>query len=67
MEASGKQRRTSGAIGDCKTNVRVSLFRANFERRFVSGHDFSRAERASRTRALAPAALLPSPFGFGQR
>ncbi len=32
---------------------------------FVSGHGFSRAEKASRTRALAPAALFPSQFGFG--
>ena len=32
-------------MDDCKTNVRVSLFRANFEKRFVSGHDFSRAEK----------------------
>ena len=34
-----------GFIDDCKTNVRVSLFRANFEKCFVSGHDFSRAEK----------------------
>jgi len=33
-----------GFIDDCKTNVQVSLFRANFEKCFVSGHDFSRAE-----------------------
>ncbi len=26
----------------CKNNVRVSLFRANFKKRFVSEHDFSR-------------------------
>ena len=52
-------------IDDCKTNVQVSLFRANFGKCFVSGHDFSRAERASRTRALAPSALFPSQFGFG--
>ncbi len=32
-----------GFIDDCKTNVRVSL--ANFKKRFVSGHDFSRAEK----------------------
>jgi hypothetical protein len=32
---------------------------------FVSGHDFSRAEKSSRTRALAPAALFPSQFSFG--
>jgi len=39
-------RATRGPLfGDCKTNVRVSLFRANFEKRFVSGHDFSRAEK----------------------
>jgi hypothetical protein len=33
------------AVDDCKTNVRLSLFRANFEKCFVSGHDFSRAEK----------------------
>ena len=32
-------------IDDCKTNVQVSLFRANFGKCFVSGHDFSRAEK----------------------
>jgi hypothetical protein len=26
------EKRTSGAIDDCKTNVQVSLFRANFEK-----------------------------------
>jgi hypothetical protein len=53
-------------IDDCKTNVQVSLFRANFEKRFVSGHDFSRAEkRPTKIWALAPAALFPSQFGFG--
>jgi hypothetical protein len=31
-------------------------------KRFVSGHDFSRAEKASKTRALAPVALS-SPSG----
>ena len=53
----------------CKTNVRVSLFRADLRARFVSGHDFSRAAKANE-RALAPAALLSSQFGlraaFGQ-
>jgi hypothetical protein len=34
-----------GFIDDCKTNVQGSLFRANFEKCFVSGHDFSRAEK----------------------
>ncbi len=34
----------SAAMDDCKTNVRVSPFRANFEKRFVSGRDFSRAK-----------------------
>jgi hypothetical protein len=28
-------------IDACKTNVRVSLFRANFNKRFISGHDFT--------------------------
>jgi hypothetical protein len=53
----------------CKTNVRVSLFRADLRARFVSGHDFSRAAKAANERALAPAALLYSPLnsGFGQR
>jgi hypothetical protein len=53
-------------IDTCKTNVRVSLFRANFTKEsFVSGHDFSRAERRGKTRALAPVALFPLQFGFG--
>jgi hypothetical protein len=53
-------------IDYCKTNVRVSVLRANFKKGFVSGHDFSRAEkRASKTRALESAALFPSQFGFG--
>ncbi len=34
-----------GFIDDCKTNIRVSLFRSNFKKCFVSGHDFSRAEK----------------------
>jgi hypothetical protein len=42
----------SGAIDDCKTNVQVSLFRANFEKCFVSGHDFSRAEKGPVGRGL---------------
>jgi hypothetical protein len=33
------------AIDACKTNVRARLFRANFKKCFVSGHDFSRAEK----------------------
>jgi hypothetical protein len=37
--------RTSAALDDRKTNVRVSLFRAQSKKCFVSGHDFSRAEK----------------------
>jgi hypothetical protein len=61
----------SGVMDACKTNVRVSLFRADLRARFVSGHDFSRAAKAANERALAPAALLSSQFGLraalGQR
>jgi hypothetical protein len=39
-------------IDDCKTNVRVSLFRANLEKCFVSRHDFSRAEKGPVGRGL---------------
>jgi hypothetical protein len=39
-------------IDDCKTNVLLSLFRANFEKCFVSGHDFSRAEKGPVERGL---------------
>ena len=50
----------TGFIDDCKTNVQVSLFRANFEKCFVSGHHFSRAANglSNGTRALQAAELL---------
>src|ERR1700733_8076473 len=41
-----------GVIDDCKTNVQVNLFRAIFEKGFVSGHHFSRAIKSIRTKAL---------------
>jgi hypothetical protein len=57
--------------GACKNSVRVSQFRANFKKRFVSGHDFSRAVKAANDEgfslALATAALFPFQFAFGQR
>jgi hypothetical protein len=69
LTPSSMETRTSGAIDDCKTNVRVGLFRANFKKCFVSYQDPTSVvpKRASGTRALAPAALFPSQFGFGQR
>jgi hypothetical protein len=41
-------------MDDCITNVRASLFRANFEKRFVSGHDFSRAEKGQYDEGFSP-------------
>jgi hypothetical protein len=50
---------------DCKTNVQVSPFRAISKSALYQGTTSVVPKRASRTRALAPAALFPSQFGFG--
>jgi hypothetical protein len=50
----------------CKTNVGVSLVRANLRESFVSGHDFSRAEKAGATTGFSrcgPVFLLSSASG----
>jgi hypothetical protein len=47
-------------LDTCKTDVRVGLFQANFKNRFVSGHDFSRAEKPGEMTALAAAAPFPA-------
>jgi hypothetical protein len=38
--AMDKDRAQRGLFDACKTNVRTRLFRANFKKCFVSGHDF---------------------------
>jgi hypothetical protein len=43
---------TEGFMDACKNNVRVSLFGANLKKRFVSGHDFSRAVKRRKGRGL---------------
>jgi hypothetical protein len=43
-----------GFMDDCKTNVRVNLFQAQFKKRFVSGHDFSRAEKSHQDEGFSP-------------
>jgi hypothetical protein len=43
-----------GFMDTCKTNVLVSLFRAKLKKRFVSGHDFSRAVKAANDEGFSP-------------
>jgi hypothetical protein len=57
----------SGFTDDCKTNVQVSLFRANFESALYQGTTSVVPKRASRTRALAPAALFSLSVRLRQR
>jgi hypothetical protein len=59
------------AIDACKTECPNRFFEPNFKKRFVSGHDFSRAVKVTNdegfSQASAPVALFPALFGFGQR
>jgi hypothetical protein len=45
-------------IDACKNNVRASLFRANLKKRFVSGHDFSRATKAANEEGFSPGGAI---------
>jgi hypothetical protein len=51
----------------CKTNVLVSLFRANFKKRFVSGPDFSRAVRAANEEGFSPCGAISLSARFSVR
>jgi DNA invertase Pin-like site-specific DNA recombinase len=42
-----------GFIDPCETKARVSLFQANFKKRFVSGHDFGPAVKAANDKVLS--------------
>jgi hypothetical protein len=48
----------SALMDACKNNVRVNQFRANFKERFVSGHDFSRAAKASNDEGFSPCGAI---------
>jgi hypothetical protein len=43
-----------------------SIFSAQFQKRFVSGHDFSRAAKAANEEGFSPCGASSSHFGFGQ-
>ncbi len=52
-----KARKDLGFIDACRINVLVRLFRANSNKRFVSGHDFSRAVQAANDEGFSPMSL----------
>jgi hypothetical protein len=44
--------------------IRARLYRLQKNSCFVSGHDFSRAEKATAMRALAPGFVFPEGYGL---
>jgi hypothetical protein len=48
-----------------KTMSESVYLSANFKKRFVSGHDFSRAAKAANEEGFSPCGAFSSQFGFG--